>query len=291
MRGFLDWFRRRKHGDPQLSLEEVREMFQPWRDLNSLSAWRAITNGTETDPLASKFGGLPYLPDGTWPTCPGCHEPMQLFVQLNLATLPESSTAYATDGMIQLFYCVGTEAEDLCEMSIENFQAFSPGKVCRFIETLPRSAEFPSPPPRFRPYECENLVRWEEFADYPNSEAFKRLGLSIEFDVSRKFINAKVEWPVGNIKLNNWRKKRYDFNTDLVSPISQAAEGSKLGGWPLWIQNEEYPTCPQCSSEMTYLLQIDSEDQVRYVFGDYGCGRLFQCPKHADILTFAWDSS
>ena len=50
--------------------------------------------------------------------------------------------------------------------------------------------------------------------------------------------------------------------------------GEKLGGWPMWVQSVEYPSCPECGAEMTLLFQIDSERNLPYMFGDVGCGHI-----------------
>lgn len=255
-----------------------------------MPAWRPVTDTVDGDLLASKFDGTPYLPDDVWPICPTCNEPMQLFLQLNRATLPESSKAYASDGMIQLFYCIGSEAEDMCEASIENYEPFSPGQVCRLIEILPDSAPTPSLPANFEPFESKRIIRWDEFPDHPGFEAFERLGLLFKFRNDRKTLSATAEWADGNVRVENLRRPRFkSFDTDLTAFVSKAEDKDKLGGWPYWIQGEEYPNCSTCGESMNYLFQIDSEDHLDFMFGDMGCGRLFQCPKHADILTFTWD--
>jgi uncharacterized protein YwqG len=64
--------------------------------------------------------------------------------------------------------------------------------------------------------------------------------------------------------------------------------GDKLAGWPLWIQGVEYPSCPICQAEMSLVFQIDSEDNVPYMFGDVGCGHITQCREHKEQLAFAW---
>ncbi|MEW5857223.1 MAG: DUF1963 domain-containing protein [Cyanobacteriota bacterium] len=54
------------------------------------SAWKPIVQEGDGDLTASKFAGKPWLSaDETWPTCPNCQKPMQLFLQLNLDQLPE----------------------------------------------------------------------------------------------------------------------------------------------------------------------------------------------------------
>jgi hypothetical protein len=42
---------------------------------------------------------------------------------------------------------------------------------------------------------------------------------------------------------------------------------------------------------MTYLFQLDSRDQLPYSFGDMGCGHIFRCANHPDLLAFTWECS
>ena len=57
-----------------------------------------------------------------------------------------------------------------------------------------------------------------------------------------------------------------------VEPVTRAAEAllgfrwaaddvgrrHRLGGSPTWLQNDETPTCPDCSERMTFYGQLDS---------------------------------
>jgi hypothetical protein len=44
---------------------------------------------------------------------------------------------------------------------------------------------------------------------------------------------------------------------------------SCLGGLPAWVQDAEYPHCPECSKSMTFLAQIDRQDLEEYGEGIY----------------------
>ena len=64
--------------------------------------------------------------------------------------------------------------------------------------------------------------------------------------------------------------------------------GDKLAGYPAWAQGIEYPDCPICRETMRLLFQIDSEDNLLYMFGDVGCGHITQCKMHKEQLAFGW---
>ena len=65
---------------------------------------------------------------------------------------------------------------------------------------------------------------------------------------------------------------------------------TKLGGSPLWIQNDETPICKTCKAKKTFVAQIDSFDYIdkyipgvtkygaeEYMFGDVGMIYVFFC--------------
>ncbi|GLW11353.1 hypothetical protein Misp01_64810 [Microtetraspora sp. NBRC 13810] len=66
-------------------------------------------------------------------------------------------------------------------------------------------------------------------------------------------------------------------------------QGDKLGGWPNWVQDPDYPRCPHGGHRMTQpVLQIDSHHGVAHMWGDNGVGFIVQCPQHRDAVTFLW---
>lgn len=81
------------------------------------------------------------------------------------------------------------------------------------------------------------------------------------------------EWrrlPLNSIQLGNLRSPL--FAADPFLPVSF----SQLGGHPTWIQDAEYPLCPQCSHTMMFLAQLDYADIEQY--GE-GIIYAFICPE------------
>ncbi|MFC4012791.1 ankyrin repeat domain-containing protein [Nonomuraea purpurea] len=69
-------------------------------------------------------------------------------------------------------------------------------------------------------------------------------------------------------------------------------QGDKLSGWPNWVQDPDYPRCPDGDHRMTGLiLQIDSNHGVAHTWGDNGVGFIVQCPQHRDRVAFLWQSA
>jgi len=49
--------------------------------------------------------------------------------------------------------------------------------------------------------------------------------------------------------------------------IYQGAHNSELGGHPDWIQDAEYPACPECQRRMTFIGQVETDDVIENAEG------------------------
>ena len=208
---------------------------------------------------ASKFGGYPYLRNPKdWPACPNCKENMQLFLQLNLEKLPMK---YGNGkGLMQLFYCTN---EAKCELSQDNFLPFSPGVVARRVAIKGASAT--QKPNLKNVFEEKEILEWETVDDYPSPEEYVELGIHIDRNTVELLEEAEECLPI---------------------------PGDKLGGWPYWLQYREYIEDENDEeSEFTHFFQLDSEDNLPYVFGDGGLAFLMYNPKQEDELALLWQSS
>lgn len=210
---------------------------------------------TESGPFGagSGFGGQPYLPDGVdHPVCPGCQRPLSLVAQLDTASLPDG--VVRGDGLVQLFYCGPGLDDPDCDPDLAAWEAFSPVHVQRLV---PRGSGATSM--IGTPLSPHRIVGWLTVREIPDWQELHRFGVD-----------------VGD-------------PPDEEEPFPYA--GEKLGGWPSWVQGIEYPSCPECGTEMALILQIDSERTLPTVFGDMGIGHLTQCPNHPAVLGFAWACS
>jgi len=224
------------------------------------TGWVPQTTAEDGAPTASKFSGTPWLTaDAPWPVCPNCEQPMQLFAQINLADVPEPERErLGGEGLLQLFYC--TSYDPLCEVDCEAFFPFADSVVARRLPT-PADGDTPAEGAGpADPFPARRIAAWEAVTDYPNIE--------------------ELQWEMG-IDVS-------DQEMEYLDGIGSPAAGDKLGGWPHWIQGVEYPSCPECGATMQLVLQIDSECNLPYMFGDVGAGHLTQCPDHPDVLAFGW---
>jgi uncharacterized protein YwqG len=208
----------------------------------------------------SRFGGAPWLrPGEAWPPCVNCGRPMQLFVQLNARDLPPPGARALEGGLMQFFYC--TSEDPACEIDCE---AWAPDAKSTMLRLIPRDdlGGGMAAPPEAGMFPARRITGWTERADYPNLEEAEGVGLELG-----------------------------DEETEEMYEDAFPLPGEKLMGWPLWVQGLEYFDCPECGTRMELLFQIDSEQNLPYMFGDMGIGHVTQCPRHRGQLAFGWACS
>lgn len=233
--------------------EKVPESFKPLKR----SAWKPIVREGDGSVLASKFSGKPFLKPGeTWPVCPNCEKPMQLFLQLDLDTLPEPVRDEFGGGLLQLFYCTNSDPE--CVVDCDAWEPFAESELVRVIKLEGQVSE-PEIPEGSRFFPAKLIVGWQLLEDYPSLDEAETIGLLVSDEEEENY-----------------------YDSDL--PL----QDDKLAGWPAWVQGIEYPECPVCQATMRLVFQIDSEDNLPYMFGDSGCGHITQCPVHKEQVAFAW---
>ena len=221
------------------------------------TAYKPIVKDDDGPIDKSKFAGVPYMAkDDEWPICPNCKKPMQFFLQLNLADIPDPLKGRFGEGIIQMFYC--TSSEPLCEVDCEGYFHFADCHHLRLIKPMDEGkvVDLPGVDDLFP---AKLITGWEPMDDFPNWEERQEEGLDLTED-----------------------------EEDAIADIQLTKPGDKLWGWPHWVQSIEYPTCPKCGSTMQLVFQIDSEDNLPYMWGDVGCGHITQCPEHKEILAFGW---
>jgi len=188
---------------------------------------------------------------------------MQFFLQLNSNENPNDLKSIFGDGLLQLFYC--TENDGFCPKSDDQYSAFSASHCVRLINIDYLHKEIfsaPSPQEEFvvfclKEFECKLISGWKEEKDFPSqSECFD---LGIDDDIYEN-----------------------------IEESMMVKSGEKLSGWPLWVQDLEYPSCPICNKRMEFIFQVDSEVNIKFMFGDVGCGQITQCTNHKEVLAFGW---
>lgn len=219
--------------------------------------WIPVTEPGDGTATASKFSGTPWLGAGDdWPICPRCSQPMALFLQLNLAELPDDVAGELGRGLLQMFYCT-SRAE--CSVKGDGcWEPFSPYQLLRRVDSS-REASVVHVPGFDNPIPARTITGWEEKDDYPHPYECEQYGIDLDGD---------------------------EF--DALNDVAYPRQGDKLLGWPAWVQHIDYPRCRTCGRSMWLLFQIDSHCNLWYMFGDNGCGHITQCPDHPDELAFVW---
>ncbi|MGL4610210.1 MAG: DUF1963 domain-containing protein [Trueperaceae bacterium] len=151
-------------------------------------------------------------------------------------------------GLLQMFYCT----------KCDSWEPFSPSHLLRVVYPDSVGNTLVALPNKAFP--AKRIIAWEALEEYPGYAEWEDLAIPIQVP---------------------------DIAAEAVEDML-AKEGDKLGGWPNWIQSVEYPNCPLCNKQMQLVFQIDSNDNLDFMFGDAGCGHITQCSEHKDILAFGW---
>lgn len=216
-------------------------------------AWKPLTGDGDGARSGSKFSGRPWLAKGDpYPLCQNCGKPMPFFLQLNLKDLPGPLLGQFGEGLLQLFYCTGD-----CETDCEAYFPFAKSTLLRLVDPTGEAEEIDDAL-LVDSFPAKTISGWQEQEDYPNFEESEALGVEL----------SEAEWEA----------------LEDTYPVP----GDKLGGWPHWVQGVEYPACPLCRETMTLVFQLDSEDNLPFMFGDVGCGHITQCKTHKEQVAFGW---
>lgn len=237
------------------SMADIKNILEPFKK----KAWYPITETGEQHKQHSMFSGIPkLLTSESWPCCGHCNQPMQLFVQLDSRELPIAAENPFGEGYLQVFYCTNEVKE--CDMECEAYFPFANSTLVRVLgfdekfssDTI--TSEVSDALPQ------KTITGWIIKEDYPSNREFEDLGISLT-DEQDELI--------------------YDSELEVLA-------NDKLLGWPFWVQGVEYPDCPKCNKPMAYIFQIDSEDNLDFMFGDAGCAHITQCKTHRNQMAIAW---
>ena len=278
--------------------DEAREAFRPWREANARPAWRPVTEPGEGDVTASRFGGRPALrPGEAWPACGRCGSPQTLFLQLDLDALPPKAGDFG-GGLLQFFYCI------VCDdtggpADADPWASFSRSHLFRQLSR--REPLLVADPNDVKTLVARQIAGWTHVEDYPGHGDCERLGLRKQQVHPGVSWTERTIWADGGLTyepfsaeddpaevLRNAMKRQGPFDDEIFGEVEV---GDKLGGWPSWVQPPEWIECPLCGRRMRLLMQIGSEHNVDWMFGDMGTGFLMQCSKHPDVLSFSWQCS
>lgn len=255
---------------------EIIKALDPWRRRVTRPAWTPVVEEADGPPTASKFFGTPWTgPRSPWPRCTGCKIPLAPLLQLRLGDIPGPRGRFGP-GLLQFFYCSRASG---CKAGYSHKPFSDQATRVRVVRPTPRGRTVPTPQD-YEPPEApaQRVVGWDRIDDRPHLFEFDENGLSYELDSAAR--TERVRCPEVGLDVTIPEK----FNW--IDDASRPAPGDKLGGWPNWIQRQEYPSCPRCGRRMALLFQVASHDHARSTLGDFGTGHVTQCPDHRDVVAF-----
>lgn len=269
--------------DGEVAREHLKPLLEMAYSPHKRTGYKPVTEPGVCDAGESRFNGGPaWLAEREgWPACSRCNNPMEIFAQIDLDAVPEDYAGRFGSGLLQLFYCV--ESDCAAENSWEHFDETM--KLVRIVDPNAGGAGTKNPLGSSKP---RRVTDWQEVSDWPGYDEAENLGVKWDWEGNYSGPTRLVVEAIGirsEPVSNHAMEEACDY--DAYGP----ATGDKLGGWPYWVQNVEYPGCPECGAVMQLVLQIDSNDNVDYMFGDVGVGHITQCPKHKHVVAFGWACS
>ncbi len=193
----------------------------------------------------SKFGGEPWLglagdetgTAGRWPHCPACQVPLTFVLQVFQRDVPTLPLPPDCD-LLQVFLCEESECPNVLMGQSFAFYVFCAASGVDSADAQEAGSEEGG-----SVTECALRLQTEsELPSYQDLGTAELAALEAELD------DAAID--------AQWRPR----------------EGSKVGGYPAFIQDNEHPACNQCRQPMQFLLQICSDER--------------QPPRSADVAPF-----
>ncbi len=254
---------------------------------------------------ASKIGGMFLWPKNEpWPICPiHGNIPYTTALQLRKEDVPELGFPPGTD-LFQLLWCPESHDED-------DMYCPKPAVYWRKRSGVKRARASAPPPAPVRygyfPQPC--VVYPERFVEYPDPFEFN----PIEWGYGEDERYPELEAAVRVVQALPVPDSLHHASgpSDLYQLCLSTTEGTKVGGYPDWVQDAHYPRCG-CGAEMEHLLSFgswewsgnnwgrwvpiedrpvldaDFRDQSPVhsahgcMFGDAGCMYVFVCRKHRE---------
>ena len=274
-------------------LDQVRTVMSLLNERDQSQVIR-ITTTVSPEPLSvtsSKFGGVPYLPEGVDAPTNSHGDPLGMIAQINCAELPDNDI-YPKTGIVQFWMNL---ADGLWGMDFENPIAQDNTRVMYYPELGIPNANAALP-----------RVDWDDVG-WPICPEDVELALSFEFiqqgDVilSEDFFDAFVEqwnslYPDQTIEELD---ELDDLSDELVTDfLDDFTEFHKIGGKPIFVQNDPRDFEDNLKNYTVDLLTIVSEDvhdprrgedsrNIEIMWGDMGTSNWLITPEQLAACDFS----
>ncbi len=197
---------------------------------------------------ASKIGGTFLWPAGEpWPRCEEHDSPFVTVLQLRKEDVPELRFRRGTD-LFQVLWCPTSHEVGYCPAPRVFWRKRAAVKTP--VASHPELQGLEEDEEDLVPRPC--LLYPERVVEYPDpSEGVEEIEAAVQksADLHSALEVAKA------CRVGNWRHPR-DVS-HLYQVWLTTADGTKVGGYPKWAQNPEYPTC-SCGKPMEHLVSFAS---------------------------------
>lgn len=245
--------------------KDFNQIVKRFREETARNAFLPVV-GLQPGATGSKYGGAPsFMKGDVWPSCASCQSHLDFLFQLDLSEVEKDGE------IIQLYQCFSAKCEGL-----EEARSSRGVVTCIRVHRSNSKVLFDNPPVRLRKEIA--ISKWFSYVDYPSYQDQENLlGLTTAYE------HDEISGQVSKVTIQ--------YKGDRVAVTPGEAEilerlcyrNDKLRGWPDWIQDSEYPECPECLERMTFLFQLLDGLHVELELAT-GRGYLFQCDKHRDVV-------
>jgi uncharacterized protein YwqG len=250
-------------------------------------AWIPQSEKKEGSLIQSKIGGKPFLfSEEKYPTCNICGKLMQLMFQVNFEEVPDEMRII-DKGLFQFFFCTNLDNDKPCYISLSekeikefmNEKMNEKGKyfLLRILNNFEKNvSDYKLPENDY--LLKENIIKWK-FAGFEYSKEYYMM---TEIPELKNFIITDYQ----NIKE---QIKGIEIEYGFIQGNNlENIEGEKLGGYPVQCQNNPISICPECKKQGEHFIQIGSDINFPFEWGDGGYGHIFICKEHKR-MGLTWD--
>lgn len=248
----------------------------------------------ETTVFDSKLGGTPYMPkDFTYPTDSGKHagQPLKLLAQLNLDELVHIKN-FPHGGMLQFFIAVN----ELYGVNFDDYNDRSGFKVIYHKDIIKDKSQLMS---------AEDIPSFDtDIGTFPFSGEFllkpRRTEMckitAADFRFENELIKTYNNITGESIKYTYLMNESYFGSEHTLEDMYDVLinEGTCMGGYPNFTQNDPRSYSKDQQSKTILLMQIDSDLDNDIMWGDMGIANFFITPEdlaaeNFDNVLYTWD--
>lgn len=253
---------------PVITKEMVDQVIQHLRTETAMEVFLIQLQDKELTLTDSKFGGIPYLPEGGMPPVDGKGRQLRLLAQINFGQMPKNST-FPSEGILQ-FWCLN---DDVSGADFDNYTANDTSRVLYWPEVDGRISK-EKVNAKYNPY-CDGEdyfpVSTEAGVLFTKTEE----GMTSGDHRFEELFMKTWERYYPEVELKCFADLPDDVIEDEYNEIS--GFGHKMGGYPAFTQWDPREHDSAIGNHTILLLQIDSAGTQKcdIMWGDSGICNFF----------------